>query len=162
MSLTARFNPPSLTINETWLLIINDRHQHRVVSHNLRNFHIQLYFNEEEYDLLITGCRFGDGNHLVITFSVEREGDIGHSLRQSQTKFVDICFKLLNDHKDDIFDVHRPQCWYQSYTRSKSLHISSFVIQSVTISSGYYRCLGSFEGSFRFFLKDSRRLLPSS
>ena len=69
--------------------------------------------------MLINRCRLGDDNHLAITFSVERDSDIGQSLRQSQDKFVSICHTLLNDHKDDIFDVYHPHSWYQPYSRSE-------------------------------------------
>jgi len=61
--------------------------------------------------------RYGDGYHRPITFSVERERDIGQSLRRSQKKFVHISDVLISENRAAIFDIHHPDAWYQPWTR---------------------------------------------
>lgn len=53
----------------------------------------------------------------MVTFSTERERDIGRSLTSAQDRFVAMAINLITHHRDDIFDVQHPDKWYKAYNQ---------------------------------------------
>ena len=62
------------------------------------------------------GCRYGEGIKPV-TFSTERERDIGQSLSKAQDNFVELAINLVTQNRDNIFDILKPEEWYRAYNR---------------------------------------------
>ncbi len=59
---------------------------------------------------------YGDGIKAV-TFSAERESDIGQSLLGAQDHFVRLSLDLIQNHREALLDIHRPDEWYTAYNR---------------------------------------------
>lgn len=62
------------------------------------------------------GCRYGEGI-IPVTFCTERERDIGQSLTKAQDNFVELAINLVTHNRDNIFDILKPEEWYQAYNR---------------------------------------------
>ena len=61
--------------------------------------------------------RYGDGIRGEITFSAERETDIGRSLLRAQEQFVRLSLDLVEKHRDCLLDIHSPDEWFRVYDR---------------------------------------------
>ncbi|XP_046645953.1 uncharacterized protein LOC124336259 [Daphnia pulicaria] len=72
--------------------------------------------------------RYGEGI-IPVTFCTERERDIGQSLTKAQDNFVELAINLVTHNRDNIFDILKPEEWYQAYnsyqneTRALEIHL---------------------------------------
>ena len=58
--------------------------------------------------------RYGEGVKEV-TFSAERERDLGAHLTQAQKLFVQLALALINQHREALFNIHHPDEWIKAH-----------------------------------------------